>query len=166
MTEQNEKGSSTISRQGISGNWVAIVTIVVSAVVNIFSIMYGMRAEAELEKIKIEGSFKQSEAQHNREVRDNLCKAYSSVASRIARASAAINREYDLNQDSELEAAIWEGIVLLQEDSQNTTLKQFVTPPAKEDEYGLAHRDKLTNLTLLFLAAEARQCFPENRHQP
>lgn len=46
--------------QGISGNWVAIITIIVSAAVNVFSVTYGMRAEAELEKIKMEGSHKLS----------------------------------------------------------------------------------------------------------
>lgn len=149
--------------QGISGNWVAIITIIVSAVVNVFSVTYGMRAEAELEKIKMEGSHKQAEAKHKREVRDSICKSYSNVAGRIARANAAINREYDISQDSELEAAIWEGIVLMQEDNQTRVLEFFATPPKKEDQFGLVHRDTLMRLTLLHLAVEARQCLQDKK---
>lgn len=144
--------------KGISGNWVAIITIVVSAIVNIFTVMYGMSAEAELERIKIEGSYKKAEAQYQWNQHDNLCKTYSRVASSIARANAEVNREFNLDHDSDLEAAIWEGIILLSEDAQNILIKDFATGPEKGDQYGLIHRDKLITLTLSYLAMEARKC--------
>ena len=136
------------------GYWVAIISIVTSSIASIYSTSVAESLKFEVESLKIE--FSQGERKWKRHYAQ--CDRFFLASENLAKAYGAVNKEYKMSRQAELEGALWAAIPLLPKDVKKVIINKFEKGPSKDDKYGLIMTHQMVGGTLIALSDATSNC--------
>ncbi|GKW01362.1 hypothetical protein PEC301877_01770 [Pectobacterium carotovorum subsp. carotovorum] len=143
------------------GNWVAIVSVVASAVTAIYSTWDKSKTELALEEIKSKYEIQKSDKARVWSERKERCNLIVDAARKLAQAHGKVYRELNLDHRANMEESLWAAATVLTIKNQENFLSEYQKGPGENDDGGYTHRTKLVSITLQGLADDGQKCFQE-----
>lgn len=143
------------------GNWVAIVSVIMTAATAIYSTWDKSRMEIRLAEVKASYEIQKDEASRSWNERKERCNLIIDAARKLAQSQGKVYRELNLDHRADLEESLWGAATILSTQNQKIFLTEYQKGPAKNDDGGYEYRAKLTSITLQSLAIDGQKCFQE-----
>lgn len=143
------------------GNWVAIVSVIMTAATAIYSAWDKSRMEVKLAEVKAKYEIQKDEVSRSWDERKERCNLIIDAARKLAQSQGKVYRELNLDHRADLEESLWGAATILSNQNQKIFLTEYKNGPGKDDVGGYAYREKLISITLQGLAIDGQKCFQE-----
>lgn len=140
------------------GNWVAIVSVVASAVTAIYSTWDKSKTEVAIEEIKSKYEIQKSDKERAWSERKERCNIIIDAARRLAQSHGKVFSELNLDHRANMEENLWAAAMVLTTKNQEILLSEYKKGPSENDRGGYIYKDKLISLALQGLADDSQKC--------
>lgn len=144
-----------------SSNWsllVALVSVIMSGMVTIYSQWSASQTEREITRIKTESSLQEIQIKNRWQSSAARCDRLAEVARTVATSRAAYFRNFQFEQRSVLEGAIWAGSAYLSTEAQTDFMEAVSRGPSLDDEREFQFVLDLSEVVLRSLSEDAARC--------